>query len=315
MTGKQRFETALRFEEGDRPPHFESVYQLEQETFGLSLPWGDYKNAKTRDERLSAIAKAMPIYEKIVERFKWDALAVWFPWGDPDAIVTAKKAFGDDIAVGGMVGGGLWAIEIIHDWVDFSTKLYEHRDQIHAEAEAMCVRACASIDAQAEAGADFFYLPHDVGFNGGCFISPEDFREIVTPYMRRMIDRVKHHGRWAIFHSDGQLMSILDQILECEPHCLHSIDSMAGMDIAEVKKLTHGKMALMGNVQCNLMQEGPDEAIRKSARYCLEHASAKGGYIFSTSNTIFPGMPLRNYEVMLDEFHRFNTEKTKRTTD
>ena len=300
----------MRFEKTDRVPHFESVFQLEQEVFGMSLPWHAYTNAATRGEREAAIATCMPVYEKIVERYAWDALAVWFPWGDPDAIVAAKKTFGDDIAVGGMVGGGLWAIEIIHDWMDFATKLAERRDQIHAEAEAMCVKACAAIDAQAEAGADFFYLPHDVGFNGGCFISPEDFREIVTPYMRRMIDRVKHHGKWAIFHSDGQLMSILDQILECEPHGLQSIDPMAGMDIAEVKKITHGKMALMGNVQCNLLQEGPDEAIRKSARYCLEHASKGGGHIFSTSNTIFAGMPVRNYEVMLDELRRFNQERT-----
>ena len=26
---------------------------------------------------------------------------------------------------------------------------------------------------------------------------------------------------------------------------------------------THGKLALMGNVQCNLLQEGPPEAIRR----------------------------------------------------
>jgi uroporphyrinogen-III decarboxylase len=61
-------------------------------------------------------------------------------------------------------------------------------------------------------------------------------------------------------------------------------------------------MALMGNVQCSLLQDGPEEAIRDSARYCLEKASPGGGYIFSTSNTVFKGMPLRNYEYMLEVF-------------
>jgi uroporphyrinogen-III decarboxylase len=61
----------------------------------------------------------------------------------------------------------------------------------------------------------------------------------------------------------------------------------------------------MGNVQCSLLQEGPDEAIRQSALYCLEKASPGGGYIFGTSNTVFPGMPLRNYETMLRVFREF----------
>ena len=80
---------------------------------------------------------------------------------------------------------------------------------------------------------------------------------------------------------------------------------MAGMDIAITKKRCQGKMALMGNVQCNLLQDGPDEVIRKSALYCLENASPGGGYIFSTSNTIFKGMPLENYEYMLQVYRDF----------
>ena len=48
--------------------------------------------------------------------------------------------------------------------------------------------------------------------------------------------------------------------------------------------------------------DGPPEAIGESARYCLENASPGGGYIFGTSNTIFDGMPLAHYEIMLDVY-------------
>lgn len=61
----------------------------------------------------------------------------------------------------------------------------------------------------------------------------------------------------------------------------------------------------MGNVQCSLLQEGPLEAIRESALYCLEHASPGGGYIYGTSNTIFKGMPLDNYEYMLNVYREW----------
>ncbi|MEN6404193.1 MAG: uroporphyrinogen decarboxylase family protein, partial [Armatimonadia bacterium] len=92
-------------------------------------------------------------------------------------------------------------------------------------------------------------------------------------------------------------------------HALHSIDPMAGMDIAEVKRRTYGKLGLMGNVQCNLLQDGPLEAIRRSALYCLRHGSPGGGYVFSTSNTVFPGMPLAHYEYMLEVFREFCSDQ------
>ena len=85
---------------------------------------------------------------------------------------------------------------------------------------------------------------------------------------------------------------------------------MAGMDMAKVKAGCHRKLPLMGNVQCNLLQDGPRDAIRRSTRYCLEHAAPGGGYIFSTSNTIFLGMPLANYEYMLEVFREYCQERT-----
>ncbi|MCX6930532.1 MAG: hypothetical protein NT154_46105, partial [Verrucomicrobia bacterium] len=216
------------------------------------------------------------------------------------------------LAIGGVVGGGLWAIESITDWMEFAVNLHERRDLLHQVAEQRCQVALDRIDRLVDAGADFIYLPHDIAHNGGPFVSPKDFSEIVAPYLARLVARVKQRGAMAIFHSDGLLMSVLDQILACEPHALQSIDPMAGMDIAVVKKRTYGRMALMGNVQCDVLQHGPQEAIERSVRYCLEHASPGGGYIFSTSNTIFPGMPLANYEYMLEVFHEFaNTRHRK----
>ncbi|MCF7838952.1 MAG: hypothetical protein K9N49_10020 [Candidatus Marinimicrobia bacterium] len=49
------------------------------------------------------------------------------------------------------------------------------------------------------------------------------------------------------------------------------------------------------------------------ARYCLEHGAPGGGYIFGTSNTVFPGMPLAHYEYMLEVYQEWVTEQGRRT--
>ena len=77
---------------------------------------------------------------------------------------------------------------------------------------------------------------------------------------------------------------------------------MAGVDIAEVKRRYSDKVALIGNVNCALMQTGTPEEILASCRYAMEHGKPGGGYIFSTSNVVFEGMPKASYDLMLDYY-------------
>ena len=300
---------ALRFEETDRPPHFEMMFELEKEALGLQFPDRNSWAGCSQSEKERKVATCIEIYERIIERYEWDALAVFWPWSDPDGVAAAQKAFGDRVLVGSMVGHSIWAIESIEDWEQFATDLFDNPHRIHEEAERRCRAALQHIDRLVDAGAEFINLVNDVGFNSGPFISPAQFAEFVTPYLARQVRRIKDRGALAFVHSDGMVMPILDHLLAGGPHVFQGIDPMAGMDIAEVKRLTCGRCALMGNVQCSLLQEGPKGKIRESAFYCLEHGCPGGGYVFATSNTIFPGMPLENYEYMLEVFREFNSRR------
>jgi uroporphyrinogen decarboxylase len=67
-----------------------------------------------------------------------------------------------------------------------------------------------------------------------------------------------------------------------------------------VKRLVGDKVCLIGNVNCGLMQTGTEQEVIQSVRYALQHGMHDGGYIFSTSNCVFAGMPLERYELILD---------------
>jgi len=309
MTGKERMLKTLRFEQPDRPPHFEIMFELEQEAFGLRFPDRAVWGTVTAGEKTRLIRQCMAIYEKIVARYGWDALAVYWPWSDPDGVRAAKSAFGDDILIGSIVGNTVWSIENIRDWMEFAVWLCTQPEDIHAQARIKTANAKIKFAELATAGTDFIHVVNDVAFNGGPFISPKQFREVITPYLAEQVTFIRSLGVIPFIHSDGDLTPVLDDWIGTGASCFQSVDPMAGMDIAAVKRRCHGKMALMGNVQCNLLHDGPEAAIRRSARYCLENASPGGGYIFSTSNTIFSGMPLAHYEIMLDEYHRFCQEK------
>jgi uroporphyrinogen decarboxylase len=131
------------------------------------------------------------------------------------------------------------------------------------------------------------------------------FRRFVQPYLARIIRETKAAGAYTIKHTDGNIMPILDQLVECEPHALHSLDPMAGVDIKVVKGLVGDKVCLCGNVHCAALQTGTDEEVKASARYALEHGKPGGGYIFCTSNIPFKGMEPRRYLMVLDVWKEY----------
>jgi uroporphyrinogen decarboxylase len=149
-------------------------------------------------------------------------------------------------------------------------------------------------------GLDGFALCTDYCFNTGPFLSPTMFAEFTAPYLAKLIQGYRAMGFYTIKHTDGNIMPILDQLVQANPHALHSLDPQAGVDIAEVKRLYGEKVCLIGNVNCGTLDTGTDEDAIESAGYALRHGMPGGGYIFSTSNCIYNGMRLERYELMLD---------------
>jgi uroporphyrinogen decarboxylase len=300
MTGRERMLATLRFAEPDRPPHFETMFELAEEAFGRPFPaWHEWRDC-TAPRKRELLAQCMGLYQQIVERYQWDALAVYFPWSDPDGVRAAKATFGDRILIGSIVGGCCWAIEAVHDWTEFAVTLAERPEELHAQVRAMRDQSCATIDRLADAGADFILLVNDIADNRGTFLRPAQMREFVLPYLAECVAHVRARGVLPFIHTDGNIMAILDEWIGLNAALYQSVDPMAGMDLAIVKPRCHGRLALMGNVQCSLLQDGPPEAIRAAAAYALRHGAPGGGYVFGSSNTIFKGLPLAHYETMLD---------------
>jgi len=134
MTGRERMLTTLRFEEPDRPPHFEVMFELENEAFGLAFPDRRSWAGCSRSDKERMVDQCMEIYARIIERYQWDALVVFWPWSDPDGIRAAKRAFGETVLIGGVVGGGTLSIEGTNDWMQFAIDLLEHPERVHAQA-------------------------------------------------------------------------------------------------------------------------------------------------------------------------------------
>jgi uroporphyrinogen decarboxylase len=188
---------------------------------------------------------------------------------------------------------------------EWCARLVEGPEEVKDEAARQVDGVLARGERLAEhGGLDGFALCSDYCFNDGPFLSPEWFGEFVTPYLTRLVRGYRDQGHYVIKHTDGNIMPILDQLVEGPPHALHSLDPQGGVDMEEVKKRVGDKVCLIGNVNCGLLDSGTDEEAIESARYALRHGMPGGGYIFATSNCVYTGMSLERYELILDVWRK-----------
>lgn len=181
---------------------------------------------------------------------------------------------------------------------EFCIDLLTRPEHMHEVARTRLEESKEDCHRLMRAGADGFILCCDYCFNSGPFISPVHFSEFIAPYLKDAVAYFRQQGAYVIKHTDGNIMPIVEDLVAARPHALHSLDPMAGVDIRLVAERYKDRVALCGNVDCSLMQTGTPDQIRHSAEYCLTYGKPGGGYVFSTSNCVFRGMPLESYDLI-----------------
>jgi uroporphyrinogen decarboxylase len=307
-TPRQRFIAALERQPiSGRVPHFELVFYLTMEAFGKVHPlhrdYHQWLQMEEKERRLHRRDMA-DLYIATAERYEHSAIFV-HPNPDTDdecarLVEIIRQRTGDRYFI--MRHGDVtYGIPDGDTMVTFCQRLKYEPQQLKAEMEAAIARQLREAEHQKQLGGlDGFALCADYCFNKGPFLSPQQFGEFVTPYLSKLIQGYRELGFFVIKHTDGNIMPILDQLVEANPHALHSLDPQAGVDIAEVKRLYGDRLCLIGNVNCGLLDSGSEGDVIAATRYALQHGMPGGGYIFSTSNCVYTGMPLAKYELMLD---------------
>lgn len=308
MKPRDRFIAALeRRPLTGRVPHFELVFFLTMEAFGKVHPshrnYGQWLQMEEKERELHRRDMAA-LYIAAAERFEHSAIFLHpNPASEEETlrlIDIVREMSGDRYFVM-LHGDATYGVPGGEGMVEFSYRLADEPETVKRHAEAMVDGALdRAARLRDHGGLDGFALCSDYCLNTGPFLSPAQFGEFVAPCLARLIAGYRGMGFYTIKHTDGNILPILDQLVQADPHALHSLDPQGGVDIAEVKARYGDRVCLIGNVNCGLLDTGTDEEAAASARYALRHGMPGGGYVFSTSNCIYTGMRLSRYEQMLD---------------
>jgi len=134
----------------------------------------------------------------------------------------------------------------------------------------------------------------------GC-LSPEDYREYVLPYTRRMIDGLKTEGVPVIHFGTGT-SGFLESMREAGGEVI-GVDWRIHLD--EAWKRVGPEVAIQGNLD-PVVLFGPTKEIERRVHDILRRAGGRPGHIFNLGHGILPETPVENVEAAVEFVHKLS---------
>ncbi len=187
----------------------------------------------------------------------------------------------------------------------FSLAIYENPDLVRALNERIGNLVLGMFEDFALSDAvDVIWYSDDIAYTQGLLVAPDTLHAYFFPWLRKIGELARKAKKPLLYHTDGLLWDVLDDIVACGVDAIHPIEPKA-MDIAEVKRRYGDKLCILGNVDVDLLARGLKEEIRTIVRRNIDEVGYNGGYCVGSGNSIPEYVLYENYVALLDAVREF----------
>jgi hypothetical protein len=333
----ERIERAMRFEEGDRVPiwdyldnraivaHFardgDDYHQAMVRTYhGLGIDLCRGYGGSFEEEQEGALIGEGKGQQRISGRTSWkvrheveslDELRA-FRLEPPDVeglrdrwvsqIHEQQRRFAPHTLYVPGYGCGFHAAYGLMGQQRFCYAIYDAPDAVYRLLEALNETAVRYARVAAEAQlCPLYFIGDDIAYKGKLMFSPDFLRRTFIPMLRRCIEPLHAAGVTVIYHSDGCLWQIMDDLLDAGIDGLNPIEPLAGMTLAALRQRYGRRLILVGGIDCSqLLPLGTPAQIREAVRDALAAAAPGGGLFIGSSSEITPSTPAENVLAFYD---------------
>jgi len=162
----------------------------------------------------------------------------------------------------------------------------------------------------AENDAQLILLWDDYGFKNGIFMSPRNYRKYVFPWIKKICNAAHKQDCKILLHSDGDLLEIFEDIIECGVDVLNPVESTTAnpdYDIFKLNEKYGDKISFAGNLSPIMLALGEISEIEAYAKRLIREVAPGGGYIFSSGHSINPAVTLDRFEAMQNVKRKYGT--------
>lgn len=197
-------------------------------------------------------------------------------------------------------GAGLTEMYTATGLEQFSYLMADHPDLVE---EWLHVRNHAELRRVA-AIADPELLPvvltyDDIAYKDSTLFSPAWLCRYWIPCLKRLVNAWHVRDTFCLFHSDGNLWSVLDNLVEAGIDGLNPLEVLAGMTVREVRARYPGLFLTGGIDVSQLLPFDTPEKVRQVCRQTIADAGRRG-YFIGSSTELHWGVKLDNAIAMFE---------------
>jgi uroporphyrinogen decarboxylase len=227
-----------------------------------------------------------------------------FPWPDPDAfdlsvldqmeelLPEGYKAY---VAVGKIFNLGWWLM----GFEDYAYALADQPglvERLHSKIASIQTRTVERALEYPCVG--LVWHADDMAYRTGLMVSPKVLREQIFPAYRRINDMCRQRDVLRVFHSDGDVGQLMDDIIDAGFNAFNPIEPIA-MDIRALKERVGDRLSLIGNVDLSYtLTRGTPEEVRAEVRGLIRDLAPGGGYALASANSVPEYVPWENFVAM-----------------
>ena len=142
---------------------------------------------------------------------------------------------------------------------------------------------------------DDLFVHEDLAGKSGPLIGPNQVREFIMPYYRKVWDMLSSKGTKLFSQdSDGNVEAVLDVFMECGINITYPCEPAAGMDVVKLRQKYGNKLAFKGGIDKHVLRKSKLDILRE-LEYKLQPLMQQGGMVFGLDHLIPNGTPLENY--------------------
>jgi uroporphyrinogen decarboxylase len=139
----------------------------------------------------------------------------------------------------------------------------------------------------------------DIAFGTGPIIHPRDLRKYIFPWYEEFSSICHEHGVYFFFHTDGVVWDFIEDLIALGVDALHPIDPTC-MDIVALKNKVGSRLALIGNISNQLLEEGTPAEVAELTKQRLREIAPGGGYCLGSGNSVPDWATIENYKAMIE---------------
>ena len=247
----------------------------------------------------------------------WDALADFIPpdpetqngWGVMNWPATLRH-ISDGKAHGRLTAGGLrhgflfLTLTYLRGLDRVSFDMYDEEPRL-AEILGMLESFNAFfVRRYVESGVDMMYYPEDLGTQQSLLVTPAHFRKYLAPVYHRLMEPCRQAGILVHMHSDGRIMDLADDLLDCGVQILNIQDLVNGID--NISRHLKGRVAIHLDLdRQNITVRGTPADVDDLVREAVEKlGSPEGG--LAMVHGLYPGTPLPNVRALWDAMEKYS---------